>query len=79
VIARVGGAYSWDGNVGRQSFSVSDVRGLGGVNRALVGIHCQLDFGLSRQDIRIPAVAGAAVIAVLVAVEFFGKKLRKPS
>jgi hypothetical protein len=37
------------------------------------------DFGLSRQDIRIPAVAGAAVIAVLVAVEFFGKKLRKPS
>jgi hypothetical protein len=35
------------------------------------------DFGLSRQEIRTPAVVGAAVIAVLVAVEFFGKKLRK--
>ena len=36
------------------------------------------DFGLSREEIRTPAVVGAAVIAVLVAVEFFGKKLRKP-
>ena len=35
------------------------------------------DFGLSRQEIRTPAVVGAAVIAVLVAVQFFGKKLRK--
>ena len=35
------------------------------------------DFGLSRQEIRIPAVVGAAVIAVLVAIEGFGKKLRK--
>jgi hypothetical protein len=37
------------------------------------------DFGLSRQEIRTAAVVGAAVIAVLVAVEFFGKKLRKPN
>jgi hypothetical protein len=37
------------------------------------------DFGLSRQQIRTPAVVGAAIIAVLVAVEFFGKKLRKPN
>jgi hypothetical protein len=36
------------------------------------------EFGLSRQEIRTPAVVGATVIAVLVAVEFFGKKLRKP-
>ena len=36
------------------------------------------DFGLSRQEIRTPAVVGAVVIAVLVAVEFFGKKLAKP-
>jgi hypothetical protein len=36
------------------------------------------DFGLSREQIRTPAVVGAAVIAVLVAVEFFGNKLRKP-
>jgi hypothetical protein len=37
------------------------------------------DFGLSRQEIRTPAMVGAAVIAVLVAVEYFGKKLRKPN
>jgi len=36
------------------------------------------DFGLSRQEIRTPAVVGAGIIAALVAVEFFGKKLRKP-
>jgi hypothetical protein len=37
------------------------------------------EFGLSRQEIRTPAVVGAAVIAVLVAVELFGKKMRKPN
>jgi hypothetical protein len=36
------------------------------------------NFGLSREEIRTPAIVGAAIIAVLVAVEFFGKKLRKP-
>jgi hypothetical protein len=36
------------------------------------------DFGLSREEIRTLTVVGAAVVAVLVAVEFFGKKLRKP-
>jgi hypothetical protein len=35
------------------------------------------DFGFSRQEIRIPAVVGAAVIGLLVAIEYFGKKLRK--
>jgi hypothetical protein len=35
-------------------------------------------FGFSREEIRTFAVVGAAVVAVLVAVEFFGKKLRKP-
>jgi Na+/melibiose symporter-like transporter len=35
------------------------------------------NFGLSRQEIRTPALVAAAVIAALVAVEFFGKKLRK--
>jgi hypothetical protein len=35
------------------------------------------DFGLSREEIRTPAVVGAGVITVLVALEFFGKKLRK--
>jgi hypothetical protein len=36
------------------------------------------DFGLSREEIRTPAVIGAGVIAMLVAIEIFGKKLRKP-
>jgi hypothetical protein len=36
------------------------------------------DFGLSREEIRTPALVGAGVVAVLVAVEFFGKKLAKP-
>jgi hypothetical protein len=36
------------------------------------------DFGLSRGEIRTPAVAAAVVIAMLMAVEFFGKRLRKP-
>jgi hypothetical protein len=35
------------------------------------------DFGLSPENIRVFAVLAAAVIATLVAVEFFGKKLRK--
>jgi hypothetical protein len=34
-------------------------------------------FGLSPQGIRTAAVLGAGVIAVLVAIEFFGTKLRK--
>jgi hypothetical protein len=36
------------------------------------------DFGLSHQEIRTPALVGAAVIAALVAIEIVGKKLRKP-
>jgi hypothetical protein len=35
------------------------------------------DLGLSRQEIRTPAVIAAAVIAMLMMIEFFGKKLRK--
>jgi hypothetical protein len=35
------------------------------------------DFGFSREEIRAPALVGAGIIAALVAVEFFGKKLRK--
>jgi hypothetical protein len=36
------------------------------------------DFGLSRQAIRTPAVAAASVIAMLMVIEFVGRKLRKP-
>jgi len=35
------------------------------------------DFDLSPQGIRTVAMVSAAVIAALVAIEFFGKKLRK--
>jgi hypothetical protein len=35
------------------------------------------DLGLSRQEIRTPAVAAAVVIATLMVIEFFGKKWRK--
>jgi hypothetical protein len=38
----------------------------------------QYDFGFSRQEIRTPAMAAAIVIGALLAVEYFGKKLRKP-
>jgi hypothetical protein len=36
------------------------------------------DLGFSRQEIRTPAVVAASVIAVLMVIEFFGRKLRKP-
>jgi hypothetical protein len=36
------------------------------------------NFGLSRQEIRTPALVAAAIISVLVAIEVVGKKLRKP-
>jgi cytosine/uracil/thiamine/allantoin permease len=36
------------------------------------------DFGLSPEQTRAAAVVGAAIIGVLVAVEYFGKKLAKP-
>jgi chromate transport protein ChrA len=42
-----------------------------------LGYIAHYDFGLSRVEIRTPALVGAGIIAVLVAVEFFGKKLRR--
>jgi hypothetical protein len=35
------------------------------------------DFGLSRQQIRTPAVVAAGITAMVMAIEFFGKKLRR--
>jgi hypothetical protein len=43
-----------------------------------VGYIAHYDFGFSRQEIRAPAVIGAAIIGLLVATEYFGQKLRKP-
>jgi hypothetical protein len=37
------------------------------------------DFGLSRQEIRTSALVVAAVVASLVAVEYFGRNLPSPS
>ena len=36
------------------------------------------DLGVTSEEIRIPALAAASVIAALLAVEFFDKKLGKP-
>jgi hypothetical protein len=36
------------------------------------------DFGFSREEIRSEAMLAAILIAALVAIEFFGKKLGKP-
>jgi hypothetical protein len=41
-----------------------------------VGYIAHYDFGFSREEIRTPALIGAVVIGVQLAVEHFGKKLR---
>jgi hypothetical protein len=45
---------------------------------AMLGYIAHYNFGLSRPEIRIPAVVGAVVIATLVAINFFCRRLRKP-
>ena len=49
---------------------------------AMLGYIAHYEFGLSRQEIRTPALVGAIIIAVviatLVAVDFFFKRLRRP-
>jgi hypothetical protein len=42
-----------------------------------LALAAHFDFGLSREEIRSAAMVGAGVVTMLVAVEFFGKKLRK--
>jgi hypothetical protein len=36
------------------------------------------DLGLTRQEIRTPSLIAAGIIGLVVATEYFGKKLRKP-
>jgi hypothetical protein len=48
------------------------------VAAASFGYIAHYDLGLSRQEIRAPALLTAGVIALLLAVEYFGKQLRKP-
>jgi hypothetical protein len=49
---------------------------------AMLGYIAHYNFGLSRLEIRIPAVVGAiiiaGVIATLAAIDFFSRRLRKP-
>jgi hypothetical protein len=73
------GAYSRDGTtVGSVlSFVMSVV--LAAVTALSLAYIAHYDFGLSREEIRTLAVVGAVVIAASVAIEFFGKKLRKPN
>jgi hypothetical protein len=42
-----------------------------------LGYVAHYDLGLSREQIRTPAVVAATVIATLMAIGFFGMKLRK--
>ena len=42
------------------------------------GYIAHYEFGLSRQEIRTPAVIGAAIIGLLMATEYIGQRLRKP-
>jgi ABC-type transport system involved in cytochrome bd biosynthesis fused ATPase/permease subunit len=43
----------------------------------MVGYIAHYDLGFSRQDIRTQALVGAAIVALLLATEFFGKMLRR--
>jgi hypothetical protein len=49
---------------------------------AMLGYTAHFNFGLTRQEIRTPAVVGAivigAVIVTLMAIDFFSRRLRKP-
>jgi ABC-type amino acid transport system permease subunit len=36
------------------------------------------DLGLTRQEIRTPSLIAAGIIGLLLATDYFGKKLRKP-
>jgi hypothetical protein len=48
------------------------------VTSVSAGYIAHYDFGFSRQEIRTPAVIGAAIIGLLMATEYFCQKLRKP-
>ena len=49
---------------------------------AMLGYIAHYNFGLSRLEIRVPAVVGAIIIAVVIAtsaaIDFFCRRLRKP-
>jgi hypothetical protein len=77
LIARAVGTYSRDGKDGRLSHKDHNVGGHRSAVAFWLAYIASYDFGLSREEIRAPALVGAGIIAALVAVEFFGNKLRK--
>jgi hypothetical protein len=48
------------------------------VTPVTAGYIAHYEFGFSRQEIRTPALIGAAIVGLLMATEYFGQKLRKP-
>jgi hypothetical protein len=48
------------------------------VAAAMLGYIAHYNFGLSRLEIRKPAVGGAVIIATPVSIDFFCRRLRKP-
>jgi hypothetical protein len=66
-----------DHNVDRIAILLSAAAGGAIVAAFSLGYIAHYDFGLSRQEIRTPALRAAAIIALLLAVEFFGRKLSK--
>jgi hypothetical protein len=44
----------------------------------LLGYIAHDDLGLTRQEILTPALIAATIIGLLLAIDHFGKKLRKP-
>jgi hypothetical protein len=43
-----------------------------------VGYVAHYDFGISIHEIRVAAAIGASTIGALLAIEYFGRKLRRP-
>jgi hypothetical protein len=52
--------------------------GAAGFVAVTLGCVAHYDFGFSREQIRSDAVLAAILIAAMVAIDFFGKKLGKP-
>jgi hypothetical protein len=48
------------------------------VTASSVGYVAHYDLGFSRQEVHTKAVIGVAIIGLLMATEYLGKKLRKP-
>jgi hypothetical protein len=66
-----------DPNVDRIAILVGSAAAGAIVAAFCLGYIAHFELGFSRQEIRTPALRAAAIIALLLAVEFFGRKLSK--